>query len=200
MKKGTLFVVSGPSGCGKGTVLKEVLQNPNLYFSVSATTREIRPGEVDGVSYRFMSDAQFEAMIAEDGFLEHAGYFGHYYGSPRKPVEEHLAMGQDVILEIEVVGAMKVRETRPDAVFLFILPPSLTELERRLRKRGTEEEDVIQKRVAQAAREIGCAKDYDYVVVNGELSKAVEEVNAILCAESRRAQKNLEEINEVLEK
>lgn len=109
-------------------------------------------------------------------------------------------MGQDVILEIEVVGAMKVRDTRPDAVFLFILPPSLTELERRLRKRGTEEEDVIQKRVAQAAREIGCAKDYDYVVVNGELSKAVEEVNAILCAESRRAQKNLEEINEVLEK
>ena len=85
MKKGTLFVVSGPSGCGKGTVLKEVLQNPNLYFSVSATTREIRPGEVDGVSYRFMSDAQFEAMIAEDGFLEHAGYCGHYYGSPRKP-------------------------------------------------------------------------------------------------------------------
>ena len=141
-----------------------------------------------------MSDAQFEAMIAEDGFLEHAGYCGHYYVSPRKPVEEHLAMGQDVILEIEVVGAMKVRETRPDAVFLFILPPSLTELERRLRKRGTEEEDVIQKRVAQAAREIGCAKDYDYVVVNGELSKAVEEVNAILCAESRRAQKNLEEM------
>lgn len=138
MKKGTLFVISGPSGCGKGTVLKEVLKNPDLYFSVSATTRDPRPGEVDGVNYRFMTNEAFEALIEQDGFLEYAGYCDHYYGSPKQPVEEQLAMGKSVILEIEVEGAMKVRAARPDAVFVFILPPSMTELENRLRGRGTQ--------------------------------------------------------------
>ncbi|MFR4393187.1 MAG: guanylate kinase [Ruminococcus callidus] len=155
MKKGTLFVISGPSGCGKGTVLKEVLKNPDLYFSVSATTRDPRPGEVDGVNYRFMTNEAFEALIEQDGFLEYAGYCDHYYGSPKQPVEEQLAMGKSVILEIEVEGAMKVRAARPDAVFVFILPPSMTELENRLRGRGTEAEEVVQKRVAQARRELG---------------------------------------------
>ena len=186
MKKGTLFVISGPSGCGKGTVLKEVLKNPDLYFSVSATTRDPRPGEVDGVNYRFMTNEAFEALIEQDGFLEYAGYCDHYYGSPKQPVEEQLAMGKSVILEIEVEGAMKVRAARPDAVFVFILPPSMTELENRLRGRGTEAEEVVQKRVAQAKREIGFAEKYDYVVINDDLSAAIADVNAILCAESHK--------------
>ena len=190
----------GPSGCGKGTVLKEVLKNPDLYFSVSATTRDPRPGEVDGVNYRFMTNEAFEALIEQDGFLEYAGYCDHYYGSPKQPVEEQLAMGKSVILEIEVEGAMKVRAARPDAVFVFILPPSMTELENRLRGRGTEAEEVVQKRVAQAKREIGFAEKYDYVVINDDLSAAIADVNAILCAESHKTKKNLEEIKEVLGK
>ena len=200
MKKGTLFVVSGPSGCGKGTILAEVLKDPNLYYSVSATTRAPRPGEVDGVNYRFMTNEAFEKLIAEDGFLEYAGYCEHYYGSPKQPVEEHLAKGQNVILEIEVEGAMKVRAARPDAVFVFILLPSLSELEQRLRGRGTEAEEVVQKRVAQARRELGTAAKYDYIVINDDLSTAIADVKAILCAESHKTEKNLEEIEEVLRK
>ncbi len=200
MKKGRLFVVSGPSGCGKGTILQEILQDPDLYFSVSATTRQMRPGEVDGVNYRFLSNEKFEELIAEDGFLEYAGYCDHYYGTLRQPVEEHLQAGQNVILEIEVVGAKKIREKCPDAIFLFIMPPSLSELERRLRKRGTETEEVVQQRVSQAAREIQCADSYDYVVVNAELEQAVAEVHAILHSETCKNQNKKEIIREVLKK
>lgn len=200
MKKGTLFVISGPSGCGKGTILKSILKKQNLYFSVSATTRSPRPGEVDGVNYRFLTHEAFETLIAKDGFLEYAEYCGNYYGSPKEPVEEHLANGQNVLLEIEVEGAMKIRATCPEAVFLFILPPSLSELERRLRGRGTEEEAVVQKRVEQAKREMAAAKQYDYIVVNDELPKAINAVESILRAESCRTSKNLNEIEEVLGK
>ncbi len=200
MKRGTLFVISGPSGCGKGTILQEVMRDADVYFSVSATTRQMRPGEVDGVNYRFMTNEAFESLIEQDGFLEYAGYCDHYYGTPRQPVEEHLAAGQNVLLEIEVVGAAKIREKCPEAVFLFIMPPSLSELERRLHKRATEPEDIVQQRVAQAAREISCAKAYDYIVVNGELSEAVAEVEAILRAESCRGINKEELIREVLEK
>lgn len=200
MKKGTLFVVSGPSGCGKGTILREVLKNPNLYYSISATTREMREGEVDGVNYHFMTNEAFEDLLKHDGILEHATYCEHYYGTPKKPVEDHLAAGKDVILEIEVVGAMKIRKVRPDAVFLFIMPPSLSVLEHRLRGRGTEEEAVVQERIAQATREIGCASQYDYIVVNGELSDAVADVKAILRAESCKTEKSKTIIQEVLEK
>ncbi len=200
MKKGTLFVVSGPSGCGKGTILREVLKNPNLYYSVSATTREMRDGEVDGVNYHFMTNAAFEDLLKHDGILEYAAYCEHYYGTPKKPVEDNLAAGNDVILEIEVVGAMKIRKVRPDAVFLFIMPPSLSVLEHRLRGRGTEKEEVVQERIAQATREIGCANQYDYIVVNAELSEAVADVKAILCAESCKTEKCKTIIQEVLEK
>ena len=155
---------------------------------------------MDGVNYRFMTNEAFEKLIAEDGFLEYAGYCEHYYGSPKQPVEEHLAKGQNVILEIEVEGAMKVRAARPDAVFVFILPPSLSELEQRLRGRGTEAEEVVQKRVAQARRELGTAAKYDYIVINDDLSTAIADVKAILCAESHKTEKNLEEIEEVLRK
>ncbi len=200
MKRGTLFVVSGPSGCGKGTILAEVRKKPNVYISISATTRGMRPGETDGASYHFLTREVFEKLIADDGMLEHAEYCGNYYGTPRQPVEEHLAAGDDVILEIEVVGAMKIREKCPDAVFLFIAPPSLSELERRLRKRGTETEEVVQNRVAQATREIECAKNYDYVIVNGELADAIADVEAILRAESMKTVKNPTIIEEVLVK
>lgn len=200
MKKGTLFVVSGPSGCGKGTILAEILKNSNIYYSVSATTRGMRPGEVDGVNYHFFTREQFEQLVQEDGVLEYAEYCHNYYGTLRKPVEEHLNAGQDVILEIEVVGAMKIREKCPEAVFVFILPPSLTELARRLHKRGTETEEVVQNRVAQAEREIRCAESYDYVVVNGALEDAVQDLDAIIRAESCKTKKNQYKIDEVLGK
>lgn len=200
MKRGTLYVVSGPSGCGKGTILAEIRKNPHVYISVSATTRSMRHGETDGVSYHFLTREAFEALIEKDGMLEYAEYCGNYYGTPRQPVEEHLAAGEDVILEIEVVGAMKIREKCPDAVFLFLAPPSIAELERRLKKRGTESEDVVQNRVAQAAREIECAKNYDYIVINGELADAVHDVEAILRAESMKIAKNQTIIEEVLGK
>ncbi len=189
MERGTLFVVSGPSGCGKGTVLKEVLKNPDLFFSISATTREMREGEVDGVNYHFMTNDAFETLIKNDGVLEYAQYCDHYYGTPRQPVEEHLAAGKDVILEIEVVGAMKIREKCPDAVFIFLLPPSLSELERRLHKRGTESEAIVQERVAQAAREIEQAGQYDYIILNDALSEAIADMKAVLRAESCKAKK-----------
>ena len=200
MKRGTLFVVSGPSGCGKGTILAEIRKDPGVFISVSATTRGMRPGETDGVSYHFLTREKFESLIRNDGVLEYAEYCGNYYGTPRQPVEEHLAAGENVILEIGVVGAMKIREKCPEAVFLFIAPPSLSELERRLRKRGTEAEEVIQNRVAQATREILCAKDYDYVVRNGELADAIADVKAILRAESMKIAKNQMIIDEVLGK
>ncbi len=186
MKKGILFVVSGPSGCGKGTVLAQVLQDPNLYYSVSATTRSMREGEVDGVNYQFLDRAQFETLIENDGMLEHAEYCGNYYGTPRKPVEEHLAAGHHVVLEIDVVGAMHVKEKCPDAVLLFLMPPSIDVLKKRLVGRGTESPDVVEKRVAQAEREIQCAHQYDYAVVNDVLEDAVADVRAIIRAEECR--------------
>ena len=162
MQKGLLLVVSGPSGCGKGTVLKEVMQQQDLYYSVSLTTRAPRPGEVDGVQYHFVSKEQFEEMIARDEVLEHAEFCGNYYGTPRDAVEAMRNEGKNVILEIEVQGAQQVMQKCPDAVSIFIAPPSMTELEKRLRGRGTEAEEVIQKRLATASGELKDAPNYKY--------------------------------------
>lgn len=199
MNKGMLIVVSGPSGCGKGTVLAEILKSDRIFYSVSATTRSPRQGETDGVNYYFLTKEKFEKLIEEDGMLEYASYCGNYYGTPKKPVEDMLEQGKHVILEIEVQGAMKVMEKCPEAVFVFILPPSLKELERRLNKRGTEAEDVIKKRLSEAAGEIKQAYKYDYAVINGELEKAVDDLKAIIRAEELKSTNSKNNIDEVLE-
>lgn len=199
MNKGMLIVVSGPSGCGKGTVLAEILKSDRIFYSVSATTRSPRPGETDGVNYYFLTKEKFVQLIEEDGMLEYASYCGNYYGTPKRPVEDMLEQGKHVILEIEVQGAMKIMEKRPEAVFVFILPPSLKELERRLNKRGTEAEDVIKKRLSEAAGEINLAYKYDYAVINGELSEAVDDLKAIIRAEELKTINSQNNIDEVLE-
>lgn len=199
MNKGMLIVVSGPSGCGKGTVLAEILKSDRIFYSVSATTRSPRPGETDGVNYYFLTKEKFEQLTREDGMLEYASYCGNYYGTPKKPVEDMLKQGKHVILEIEVQGAMKIMEKCPEAVFVFILPPSLKELERRLNKRGTEAEDVVKKRLSEAAGEIKQAYKYNYAVINGELSEAVDDLKAIIRAEELKAKNSKSLIDKVLE-
>ena len=198
MKKGLLIVVSGPSGCGKGTVLGDITKELKLSYSVSATTRGMREGEIDGVNYHYMSKESFEKLIAEDKVLEYTEYCGNYYGTLREEVENRRNQGQDVLLEIEVVGAANVKRLCPDAVLIFIAPPSVQELERRLRKRGTETDEVIAERVSQAEREIRCSSGYDYIIVNGELEKAVNDVKSVIIAERISAQNKEEIISEVL--
>lgn len=198
MSKGMLIVVSGPSGCGKGTLLAEVLKKDKFFYSVSATTRSPRPGETDGVNYYFLTKEKFEETAENGGMLEYASYCGNYYGTPKKPVEDMLERGIHVILEIEVQGAMKIKEKCPDALFVFILPPSLKELRRRLNKRGTETEEVIKRRLGEAAGEIAQARKYDYTVVNGELSEAVDDFLAIIRAEELNIKNSEKIIEEVL--
>ncbi|MBQ7459994.1 MAG: guanylate kinase [Oscillospiraceae bacterium] len=187
MKKGKLYIISGPSGCGKSTVLREVFRHRrNIFFSVSATTRGPREGEVDGKDYYFVTREEFERMIGADELLEHAQYVSNYYGTPRKPVEAMLSEGNDVVLDIEVQGAGQVKTKMPEAVSLFILPPSLEELERRLRGRGTETEEKIRSRLNQAEREIAKSGSYDYRVVNDDVERAAGEIVQIMRRIRRR--------------
>ena len=181
MHKGRLYVFTGPSGAGKGTVLHRLLDEvPGLSLSVSATTRVPRPGEQDGVHYYFISKQAFEQKIAENAFLEYAEYVDNYYGTPERPVEEQLAAGRDVILEIEVQGAMQVHAKRPDAVLVFLTPPSLEELARRLRGRGTESEEKVLKRLEAARRDLEYQAQFDYVVVNDRVENAVGQLKQIV--------------------
>lgn len=190
MKKGRIVIVSGPSGVGKGTVLRQVMEkNPRLKFSVSATTRAIRPGEVDGVHYYFVDKPHFESLMAEGGLLEYASYAGNYYGTPARPVEEALEQGISVILEIEVQGARQVMARRPDAISIFIAPPSFEELERRLAGRGDTGGEVARRRLAIAREECAAASDYQYTVINDDVRQAAERIEAILDAETCRSQK-----------
>lgn len=198
MNKGRLIVLSAPSGCGKGTILNEVCKEDGFYVSVSATTRAPREGEVDGVNYHFISREKFQSFINEDRMLEYAEYCDNYYGTPLDKVNEELEKGKNVILEIEVKGAMKVRELCPEAIFIFVIPPSLKELERRLRDRGTETEEVIQARIAKAKEEIPFASKYDYVIVNDALEKAVEDFKAVINAESFKSANSAELLEEVI--
>lgn len=197
-ERGILFVVSAPSGCGKGTILAEILKDDSFYYSVSATTRSPREGEVDGVNYHFLTVERFRELIAEGGMLEHAEFCGNYYGTPRAAVESKLEEGKNVILEIEVQGAMNVKKSCPDAVLIFILPPSISELRRRLNKRGTESEEVISRRVAEASKEISFAKNYDYIMVNADLEAAIADFKAIITAERLTNKRSINKIDEVL--
>lgn len=200
--RGLLVVISGPSGVGKGTVRKALFDMPNhnLTYSVSMTTRKIRPGEVDGKDYYFVTKDEFKNKIKEGKLLEYAEFVGNYYGTPLDKVNEKLEAGSEVVLEIDVEGARQVKEKMPDCVMIFIAPPSKQSLYDRLRKRGTESEEIIQERVSKADREFKKAYLYDYIVVNDEVNNAADRIMAIIRAEhaktSRTIHKYLELIDE----
>ena len=183
---GLLFVVSGPSAAGKGTICKRVLAETDLELSVSATTRKPRPGEEHGKEHYFLTEEEFVQTIENNGFVEHVINFGCRYGTLVKDVEERLARGKDLILEIDVQGGYLVRDVFPDAILIFLVPPTPEELERRIRNRGTEDEESIQNRLQTARREVKCVKDYDYLVINDDLDVAVEETKAVIQAERCR--------------
>lgn len=181
--EGILIVVSGFSGAGKGTLMKRLVEEYDGYsLSISATTRKPRPGEEDGREYFFLSREQFKKRIADHALIEHAEYCGNYYGTPRDYVEKELAAGRDVILEIEIQGALKIKEQYPDALLLFVSTPDAAELRRRLSGRGTETEEVIQKRLCRAAKEADGIEAYDYIVINDDLETCVKELHGIIAA------------------
>lgn len=187
-EKGIIFIVSGPAGAGKGTVVKEVVKKDGIELSISATTRKPRGKEQDGIEYHFMTREQFSSMIDDDGFFEYAEYCGNFYGSPKKPVVDWVNQGKDVILEIEVQGCEKVKKILPDSVSIFVVPPSMEILEKRLRGRNTETEEVIKKRMERAVEELKKSSEYDYVVVNDEIENCANEILSIIEKEKLRVQ------------
>ncbi|MFD1018117.1 guanylate kinase [Thalassobacillus hwangdonensis] len=199
-EKGILFILSGPSGVGKGTVRKSLFeQSTDLRYSVSMTTRGPREGEVDGVDYFFKSRDEFEKLISEGKMLEHAEYVGNYYGTPRDYVEETLESGRDVFLEIEVQGALQVKENFPQGVFIFLIPPSLEELKDRIVSRGTETEEKVKNRLRTAKEEIDMMDAYDYVVVNDEIDNAVKKVQSIVVSEHCKRERVAKQYKKALE-
>ena len=199
-RQGILIVVSGFSGAGKGTIMRELLKRYEQYaLSVSATTRAPREGEEEGKDYVFKTREAFERMIADDELVEYACYVNHYYGTPRAYVEEMLSRGRDVILEIEIQGARKIRKQFPEAVLLFVTTRNAQVLKERLTKRGTESPEVIGQRLKRAAQESEGIEEYDYLVVNDELEVCVEEIHAIIESEHRRIRYNMELVNKVRE-
>lgn len=198
MNKGRLIVFSAPSGCGKGTMLAEILKDERFAVSVSATTRAPREGEVNGINYHFLSREDFEKRIAGGEFIEHAEYCQNLYGTLVSEVDGRLEKGLNVILEIEPQGAMKIREKRPDALFIFIVPPSVGELRRRLKKRGTETDEVIEERISKAAWEISQAQKYDYIIVNDALEDAVNDFYAVIRSEQLKTANSGDIMEEVL--
>ena len=197
-KKGQLIVVSGPSGVGKGTVLKEYLNSRDgITYSVSATTRQPRPGEENGIHYYFLSREEFERTAAEGGMLEYASYNGNYYGTPKAPVEQQRNQGNDVVLEIEVQGALQVKKSCPDALLIFVAPPSFEELKNRLTGRQTEDAKTVENRLNIARQELMCAGEYDYIIVNDTVEQAVRRLGQIISA-NRYNKNNMKEFLDVV--
>ncbi len=187
MNKGKLIVISAPSGCGKSTVVHALMElRPNLKFSISATTRKPRIGEVDGKDYFFVSHEKFMEMVAEDAFLEHAIYVDNCYGTPRKALDDMLDSGLDVILDIDVQGAFQIREKRPDALMVFLMPPSFEDLEKRLILRGKDSMEVIKNRLITAREECKVADKFDYIIVNDDVDRAVSEFSSIIDKEKNK--------------
>lgn len=196
--QGVLLVLSGPSGAGKGTICQKLRENRNdLSYSVSATTRAPRKGEVDGKDYFFLTIDRFKEMIVNDEMLEYAEIYGNYYGTPRSYVMNILDQGRDVVLEIDPQGALQIKKRFPDAVFVFIVPPSLDELTKRIYKRGTDSEEVIKRRLSAATSELAYASKYDYIIVNDEVEKASKKVSNIIDAERNRAVRTFFIVNEI---
>ncbi len=192
MKQGLMIVISGPAGSGKGTVNAHLLQNPDFVYSISATTRSPRPGEINGVNYHFISCEEFKQRISDGGMLEYTEYCANFYGTPKKEAEEVLASGKNLILEIEVEGARNIKKQFPEAVLIMLLPPSFAVQERRLRSRGTESEEVIGVRLKRTREEIPYVRDYDYIVYNpdGMDAEAAEEILRIVECEKHKVWRN----------
>lgn len=189
--KGKLFIISGPSGAGKGTICKRLIEETKVELSVSMTTRQPRAGEVEGRSYYFTTKEAFLKNVEADGFLEWAEVYGNYYGTPKAKVDEKLAAGIDVVLEIDIQGALNVKEVYPEGIFIFILPPSMAELRKRITGRGSETEASLKLRLSQTLKEVSYIDKYDYCVVNGELEEAVTRVKSIVIAEHSRVSRNI---------
>ncbi len=199
-EKGILFILSGPSGVGKGTVRKKLFEEASeLQYSISMTTRNMRPGEMDGVDYFYKTTEEFENLIEQNQLLEYANYVNNYYGTPRTYVEETLEKGQDVFLEIEVQGALQVKQNFPEGVFIFLFPPSLEELKNRIVNRGTETEELVLNRLKEARKEIEMMDAYDYVVVNDQVEHAVDKVKAIIKSEHLKRERVAKQYKKILE-
>ena len=201
MRKGRVYIISGPSGSGKDTVMKKIFEKlPQIAFSISSITRPMRPGEVEGEKYNFISRERFLEMIANDELLEHNIFVGNYYGTPKAPVVDCIEKGQDILIEVDVNGAVQIREKMPEVVSIFIMPPSLEVLKNRLTGRGTDSAEVIEKRLNEALREIAGAVDYDYIVVNDDLDTAVNDFVSIVSVDNFKTDRNIQLINKILNK
>ena len=199
MNKGGVFIISGPSGSGKDTVMTKLFKKmPELLFSISSIPRAMRAGEREGEKYNFITREKFEDMLKNDRLLEHNEFVGNYYGTPREPVERAVANGQDMVIEVDVNGAAQIREKMPEAVSIFIMPPSFAELKRRLSGRGTESEELIQKRLTSALGEIKRAVEYDYIVVNKDIAAAADDIMSVILSSRLKTDRQTKIIDEVL--
>ena len=196
MSKGKLFVISGPSGVGKGTIAKRLIDETDIRFSVSMTTRKPREGEVHGESYYFVSHEEFNQTIENNGFLEYAEVYGNKYGTPLDKTMESIDSGQDILLDIDIQGALNVKKVYPKGIFIFVLPPSMTELRKRITGRGTETQDSIDLRMGETLKEVSYIDKYDYCVINEDIDEAVSRVKAILVAEHSRVSQDIYELIE----